>query len=112
MPEVFASHDVFLFPSLMEGMPNVIMEAMASGMPVITTETCGMPDVVEDGFNGLLIPPADSLAIERAVLNLAASPELRGQLGEAAQLSMRRYTWERSARLLESLFRRVIARES
>lgn len=112
MPEVFASYDVFLFPSLMEGMPNVVMEAMASGMPVITTETCGMPDVVEDGFNGLLIPPADAQAIEDAVLKLAASPELRKQLGEAAQQSMRRYTWERSARLLESLFRRVIARES
>ncbi len=111
MQKLYQSHDIFLFPSLMEGLPSVLLEAMASGMPVITTETCGMPDVVEDGFNGVLIPPADARAIEHAVLKLAASPELRQQLGEAAQQSMRRYTWERAARLLENLFRRVIARE-
>jgi glycosyltransferase involved in cell wall biosynthesis len=111
MQELFALHDIFLFPSLMEGLPSVLLEAMASGMPVITAETCGMPDVVEDGFNGLLVPPADAAAIEAAVLRLAASPELRQSLGQAAQRTMARYTWERSALMLEKLFRRVIAEE-
>lgn len=105
---LFSRHDIFLFPSLMEGLPSVVLEAMASGMPVITTETCGMPDVVLDGVNGLLIPPADALAIEQAVLQLANSPELRRQLGMAAQRSMSGYTWERSAQALERLFRHVI----
>jgi len=109
--ELFASHDVFLFPSLMEGLPGVLLEAMASGMPVITAETCGMPDIVEDGFNGLLVPPADAKAIEEAVLRLAASPDLRQRLGQSAQQTMSRYTWERSAILLENLFRHVIALE-
>ena len=111
MQELYASHDVFLFPSLMEGLPSVLLEAMASGMPVITSETCGMPDVVEDGYNGLLVRPADASAIEHAVLRLAGSPELAERLGQAAQLSMSRYTWERSAQLLENLFRRILARE-
>ena len=111
MQELFASHDIFLFPSLMEGLPSVLLEAMASGMPVITAETCGMPDVVEDGFNGLLVPPADAAAIEEAVLRLAASPDLRQRLGQSAQQSMARYTWERSAIMLEKLFRHVIAGE-
>jgi glycosyltransferase involved in cell wall biosynthesis len=111
MQELFASHDVFLFPSLMEGLPSVLLEAMASGMPVITAETCGMPDVVEDGFNGLLIPPADAPAIEEAVLRLAAFPDLRQSLGQAAQQTMERYTWERSALMLEKLFRHIIATE-
>ena len=111
MQELFASHDIFLFPSLMEGLPSVLLEAMASGMPVITAETCGMPDVVEDGFNGLLVPPADAAAIEEAVLRLAVSPEMRQSLGQAAQRTMARYTWERSALMLEKLFRRVIAGE-
>jgi len=111
MQELFASHDIFLFPSLVEGLPSVLLEAMASGMPVITAETCGMPDVVEDGFNGLLVPPADSPAIEEAVQRLAASSELRQSLGQAAQRTMARYTWERSALMLEKLFRRVIAGE-
>lgn len=112
MQDLFASHDIFLFPSLMEGLPSVLLEAMASGMPVITAETCGMPDVVEDGFNGLLVPPADAAAIEDAVLRLAASFELRQSLGRAAQRTMARYTWERSALMLEKLFRQVITAES
>lgn len=110
--ELFAAHDVFLFPSLMEGLPSVLLEAMASGMPVITAETCGMPDVVEDGYNGLLVLPADAQRIEEAVLSLAASSELRERLGRAAQQTMTRYTWERSARLLEKLFRRVIEKQA
>lgn len=108
MQELFAAHDVFLFPSLMEGLPSVLLEAMASGMPVITAETCGMPDVVEHGFNGLLVPPADAGAIQDAVLRLAACADLRQRLGQAAQRTMARYTWERSALMLESLFRHVI----
>jgi glycosyltransferase involved in cell wall biosynthesis len=112
MQELYASHDIFLFPSLMEGLPSVLLEAMASGMSVITAETCGMPDVVEDGFNGLLVPPADASAIEYAVLKLAVSSELRQRLGERAQQTMARYTWERSAHKLEKLFQDVIALES
>jgi glycosyltransferase involved in cell wall biosynthesis len=111
MHELFSAHDIFLFPSLMEGLPTVLLEAMASGMPVITTETCGMPDVVEDGFNGLLVLPADAPAIEEAVLRLAASSDLRQRLGQAAQQTMTRYTWERSALKLEKLFHHVIASE-
>jgi glycosyltransferase involved in cell wall biosynthesis len=112
MQELYAEHDVFVFPSLMEGLPSVLLEAMASGMPVITTETCGMPDVVEDGLNGLLILPADPAALEEAVVRLAGSEELRARLGQAASNSMRRYTWENSALRLESLFLRVLREET
>ena len=111
MQELYAAHDIFLFPSLMEGLPSVLLEAMASGMPVVTTETCGMPDVVDNGFNGLLVAPADAPAIEAAVLRLAADPALRQRLGQAAQQSMKRYTWERSAEMLEHFFHYIIARE-
>jgi glycosyltransferase involved in cell wall biosynthesis len=112
MQELYAEHDVFLFPSLMEGLPSVLLESMATGMPVITTETCGMPDVVEDGFNGLLIQPANSSAIEEGILRLAGSVELRKKLGGAARETMKRYTWKRSARQLEALYRRVLANEA
>jgi glycosyltransferase involved in cell wall biosynthesis len=108
MPELYVEHDAFVFPSLMEGLPTVIMEAMASGMPVITTETCGMPDVVEHDFNGLLVPPADAVALENAIERLAGSVELRRRLGLAARESMERCTWERAARQLETLFRHVL----
>jgi glycosyltransferase involved in cell wall biosynthesis len=104
MQELYAEHDALLFPSLMEGLPSVLLEAMATGMPVITTETCGMPDVVENEFNGLLIPPGDAAAIERAIERLATSLELRRKLGEAARETMKRYTWARAGEQLEGLF--------
>jgi glycosyltransferase involved in cell wall biosynthesis len=108
MQELYAEHDVLLFPSLMEGLPAVLLEAMATGMPVITAETCGMPDVVENDFNGLLIPPADAGAIKGAIERLAKSVELRRKLGETARETMKRYTWERAGRQLETLFRRIV----
>ena len=111
MPELYAEHDVFLFPSLVEGLPLVLLEAMAAGMPVITTNTCGMADVVENEFNGLLIPPADAIAMEEAILRLARSVELQKKLGEAASETMKRYTWEGAARQLEALYRHVISLE-
>jgi glycosyltransferase involved in cell wall biosynthesis len=112
MPQLYAEHDVFVFPSLMEGLPSVIMEAMASGMPVITTETCGMPDVIEHDFNGVLVPPADAAALEKAIERVAASVEIRRRLGEAARASMERHTWENAARKLETLFQHVLAAEA
>lgn len=111
MPQLYAEHDIFVFPSLMEGLPSVLLEAMATGMPVITTETCGMPDIVEDEVNGRLIPPGDAAAIEEAILYFANSAELREKLGAAARETMKRHTWERSARLLEGLFQRILAAE-
>ena len=111
MEELYSEHDILVFPSLMEGLPSVVMEAMAGGMPVITTETCGMPDVVENDFNGLLIPPADSAALEAAILRLANSEELRRRLGTAARETMQRHTWERTGQQFHALCRRVLANE-
>lgn len=104
MPELYAEHDVFVFPSLMEGLPGVLLEAMASGIPVITTETCGMVDVVEDGFNGLLVRPADAEDLTQAIQRLCENPELRRKLGTQARVTMCRHTWDRAAEKLENLF--------
>jgi glycosyltransferase involved in cell wall biosynthesis len=111
MQQLYAEHDIFIFPSLMEGLPSVLLEAMAGGMPVITTETCGMPDVVEDGFNGLLIPPADARALEEAILRFANSEELRRRLGNAARDTTERLTWENAALRLEALYLVVLSAE-
>ena len=111
MTELYLEHDIFLFPSLMEGLPTVLLEAMATGMPVITTETCGMPDVVEDGYNGLLIPAANAPAIESAVIRLSESRELRERLGTAARETMRRHTWREAGERLEAFLYRVLERD-
>jgi glycosyltransferase involved in cell wall biosynthesis len=108
--ELYAQHDVFVFPSLVEG-PDVLMEAMAGGMPVITTETCGMSDIIENDFNGLLIPPADAEALEQAILRLANGEDLRRALGTAARETMERFTWERTAKRVEWLCKRTLIAE-
>jgi glycosyltransferase involved in cell wall biosynthesis len=111
MPDLYAEHDIFVFPSIVEGLPNVLMEAMASGMPVITTETCGMPDIIANDFNGLLIPPADAAALEEVILRLANCEDLRRKLGMAARETMERFTWERTGRMVEALFKRTLIAE-
>jgi glycosyltransferase involved in cell wall biosynthesis len=98
---IYADHDIFVFPSLMEGMPLALLEAMATAMPVVTTETCGMADVVEDGYNGLLVPPANTEKLVAAVERLCKSLELREQLGREARKTMLRYTWARVTQKLE-----------
>jgi glycosyltransferase involved in cell wall biosynthesis len=102
MPALFSQSDIFIFPSIMEGTPLAVQEAMASGMSVVTTETCGMIDLVEHEFNGLMVPPADSAALEKAIWRLSQDPELRARLGNAAQETMRRFTWRRTARGVEA----------
>jgi glycosyltransferase involved in cell wall biosynthesis len=103
MPSLYAAHDVFVFPSLVEGMPLTLLEAMASGMPVVTTETCGMADVVENDVNGLLVLPADPAGLAAAIERLSRSVELRKQIGQQARESMRRYTWDRVTHRLEKI---------
>ncbi len=110
MPELYREHDIFVFPSLMEGLPSVLLEAMAGGMPVITTDTCGMSDVVEDEANGLLVPPANAKAIEESILRLARSASLRRELGQAGRQSVRKLSWEKSGRKLERALCDVIQR--
>jgi glycosyltransferase involved in cell wall biosynthesis len=104
MPSLYARHDIFVFPSLFEGLPIVLLEAMATGMPVVTTETCGMKDVVENESNGLLVKPADAAAFVAATESLIRSSDLRARLGRAAQETMKWYTWERVAAELEGVF--------
>ena len=96
--QVFAAADLFLLPSLFEGTPLTLIEAMASGLPIVTTATCGMKDVIEDGRTGLLIPTRSPGAIIEAVDRLIADSALRARLGVAAQQeALSRYTWDKSA---------------
>jgi len=108
MPDLYATHDIFVFPSLVEGMPLTLLEAMASAMPVVTTNTCGMADIVENGVNGILVPPADSVQIAAAVESLCNSRELRRKLGYAAQGTAQCLTWAAVTRQLEHVLRAAI----
>jgi glycosyltransferase involved in cell wall biosynthesis len=102
MPKLFGKNEIFIFPSIMEGTPLAVQEAMASGMAVITTETCGMVDLIENNYNGILIPAADSDALANAICKLSQNPELRERLGREAQNTMRRFTWARTVETVEN----------
>src|SRR6266566_10110140 len=85
---LYAEHEIFVLPSLMEGMPLVLLVAMASGMPVVTTETSGMSDMVEDSYDGLLVTPGDLNSLSAAIVRLCHDAEMRARIGSAAQEKM------------------------
>jgi glycosyltransferase involved in cell wall biosynthesis len=78
------SLDVFVLPSLAEGTPNSIIEAMAHGLPVIATEIGGIPDLLS-ADSGILVPPGDTAALAEAMRRLASDPSLRSAMGRAAR---------------------------
>jgi glycosyltransferase involved in cell wall biosynthesis len=108
MPELYARHDIFVLPSLVEGMPLVLLEAMASGLAVVTTESSGMTDLVEDGHDGLLTIPGDADSLTMAISTLCGNSQLRHKLGCTAQEKMKRFTWKLSALRHEAVFRRAM----
>src|SRR6266404_565166 len=104
---LYAEHEIFVLPSLMEGMPLVLLEAMASGLPVITSESCGMTDLVEDSHDGLFVIPGNTDSLVSAILRLCQDPVLRQRLGTGAQEKMKRYSWTHAARSSEMVFARA-----
>lgn len=97
LPGLIRSADVFVFPSLIEGMPLVVLEAMACGIPVITTRH-GPVDIVRDGLDGYFVPIRDPEAIAARLEQLYLDPDLRRRMGHNAREQARRYTWDRFAR--------------
>jgi glycosyltransferase involved in cell wall biosynthesis len=77
--------DLFVLPTWREGFPNVVLEAMAAGLPVVATPVGAIPDAVRDGEEGLLVPVRDARALERALATLIADPELRLAMGRRAR---------------------------
>jgi glycosyltransferase involved in cell wall biosynthesis len=93
-----------------DGIPNVLVEAMACGLPVVTTGVSGIPELVIDGVTGLLVPPEDPAAVAAALLRLQRDPDLARRLGRKAQDMVRaRFDGERLARRLGRLFWPLVA---
>ncbi|MCH7813976.1 MAG: glycosyltransferase family 4 protein [Planctomycetes bacterium] len=82
--------DAFVFPSRTEGLPNALLEAMAVGLPVVTTDVAGCRDLIEDGRTGLLVPVDDAAALAAAMLRLLDQRPFARRLGEAAADHVRR----------------------
>ena len=85
---IFAELAVAVQPSLSEGLSNVLLEAMAAGVPIVATRVGGTGEAVEDGVNGILIPPADPHAMGAAISRLLAEPAVAASIGNAARRSV------------------------
>jgi glycosyltransferase involved in cell wall biosynthesis/GT2 family glycosyltransferase len=83
---VLSAMDVFLLTSIFEGLPLSVLEAMVVGLPVIATRVSGTPEAVLHQMTGLLIPPADSTAVARALAEMLANPEERQRMGRQGRL--------------------------
>ena len=91
VPELLAASDLVVLPSLFEGLPLAVLEAMAAARPVIATRIEGVDEVVRPGVNGLLVPPADPAALAAAVRALLGEPDRARRLAEAGRQTVERH---------------------
>jgi glycosyltransferase involved in cell wall biosynthesis len=98
------SFDIFTLPSLSEGLSSAILEAMATSLPIVATAVGGIPELVKNGENGLLVAPGDPAALARAIQQLVENPEESRRMGERGRDRMEaQFTLERKIRETEQL---------
>jgi glycosyltransferase involved in cell wall biosynthesis len=94
LPEVnsaMAGWQIFVQPSLEEGLPVALLEAMAAGLPVIASDVGGIPEIIEEGVTGTLVAPGDPIALSESLREMLLNVELRQRLGDAARLRIRQH---------------------
>jgi len=105
VPHLLPAFDIFVQPSMHEGLPNTVLEAMAAGLPVIATGVGGTPELVVNGKTGLLVPPANPAALADAITALSENPVARGSMGWAGrQRVQQHFTIEEMVQKTEQLY--------
>ena len=111
--DLYSRSQLMACPSLYEGFGLPVAEAMACEVPVVATTGGALPEVVEDGVTGLLVPPADGKALAGAIRHLAADKRLQQRLGKAARKRVvERFNWRRAAADTLAVYEEVLARRS
>jgi colanic acid/amylovoran biosynthesis glycosyltransferase len=117
--EVFGSADVFVMSSAVhstgerDGIPNVIMEALMHRVPVVATDVCGIPEVIQDGVTGFLVPQKDPSAIANAIIKMVQDRESALEMaGKGRSLVLREFDQERNARKIFDLYQKLIRPDS
>jgi glycosyltransferase involved in cell wall biosynthesis len=105
---VLADYQFAVLPSHMEGLPNAVLEAMAAGLPVITTAVGGVPDLVADRVTGLLVPARAPAALAAAIRELAGDPVLRQRMGAAGRRAAERSSLDECAARHETVYRTLL----
>lgn len=112
LADLLAAADLFVLPSLFEGLPLVLLEAMAAGLPAVVTQVCGNEDAVVDGVTGWLAPPSDAAALAATIARALSDPAALAAAGRAARCRFEaRYTAPRMAEETLALYRTALARE-
>ena len=110
VPDVLNALDVFVMSSSTEGLPLVVLEAMATGLPVVSTRVGGIPDVLDEGQTGWLVPSEDEAALRERIAALHADPTgTRAAGAKARSVAVSRYSGERMQRDYLELYARVLA---
>src|SRR5215213_1056860 len=109
LPAAMAHADLLVLPSVYEELGTVLLEAMYAGLPIVASRTGGIPDVIEDGSNGLLVEPGDPEALARAIDRVFAERALAYRLSEGAQERGKDYDWEVLAGRILEVYRGVTA---
>jgi len=110
LPRVYADLDLVALTSANEGLPVSLIEAMAAARPVVATRVGGVPDLVEDGVTGLLVPPDDPPALAEAMVTLLADPDRRQAMGDAGRKRVHpTYSAERLLRDMDRLYTELLA---
>jgi sugar transferase (PEP-CTERM/EpsH1 system associated) len=105
IPQLLRSMDLFVLPSLAEGISNTILEAMASGLPVVATDTGGTPELIEHGVNGYLVPVGAVEALRDALQGLVGEPALLAGFGQQGRaLVERRFNWDNTVESYLSVY--------
>jgi glycosyltransferase involved in cell wall biosynthesis len=101
--------DIFVTPTMWEGMPNTVLEAMACGLPIVATDTSGCRELVRNGVNGYLVPVKDARALADALARLIENRYERRRMGkESRKFAEREFTWEQIAQGYVEVYRRVL----
>ena len=105
MPQIYRQADVLISASMQEGMSNAMLEAMASGLPIVTTRCEGLEELIAD--NGIIVEPANAGSIAAAVKKLADDPQLCRQMSLAARKRAEQFSWSRAAEQYLALYERL-----
>jgi glycosyltransferase involved in cell wall biosynthesis len=109
LPEIFSVMDFMVLPSLSEGLPNVILEAFAASKPVVASNVGGVPELVEDGISGYLIPPGRPELLAKAISKMLSDPAKMEAMGIAGYERVKRdFTFKTQTEKLEAIYYQVL----
>lgn len=109
IPEYLADADIFVLPSLSEGMPLVILEAMASGLPIIATGVGGLPDILQNGDNGFLVQPRSPGLIAEKILYLLENENVMREIAENNVTKVQQFSWRSVVERLERHYSHILS---